>query len=155
MLEHPRGAAAVRDLGAGDARGAAGCSRHGLSLVPRRLRASHRRFGAGCTSWEGEVRGERDGFPGDKPPHEVTVENGVGGSRGTQPGAAKLRRAQTLSNLRLWGCICCRDASHPPRVCTGGSRPVLWFLVLRVVFFPSSVGFLTFILYPLTAVLNP
>jgi len=77
---------------------------------------------------------------------------------GTWPGVAsglgaKLRRAQTLLNLQLWGCISCQDASHHVNVRVGLTQCCGFFFF--GLFFPSAVDFAAFILCPLTAVLNP
>lgn len=78
MLEQQRGAVAIWELGVGDAWG---CAQHSLSRLLRRPGVTLAFWGWLHLSGRGD-EGVRDGFPGDKPPHEVTMEERGGGIMG-------------------------------------------------------------------------
>lgn len=101
------------------------------------------------------MRGRGTAFLVTSYPVEVTVEHRGGDSMGTQPRVADLwamkpRRAQTFLSSQPRGCFHSQVTGY--HVCISEGAVVSFSLL--VFFFLSSVVFLTFILYPLTAVLN-
>lgn len=83
----------------------------------------------------------RDGFPGDKPPHEVTMEHRGGGTMGTQPGVAsgKADEGTNLVEFAAMGLHLLSGQWSPCAVREGLSQ-CCGFLFIGL-FFPSSVDF--------------